>query len=1092
MKNKITTRILNGSFKSCHSSTVFTNIKMCNILFVITFLTFNLSALSQTHNWTRTNPGGGGWFSCIGASKSGIVLAGSDLSGTYRSKNGGRSWDVIGASRGVKSTHVSGIGFHKTNGNIMFIASGGIHKTTNGGDSWRKTIDTKGYVSDIEFGTNNPNVGYAASHLGNWTSKNAEIFKTTNTGDTWTKLKTNLPNTRILKVIVDINNSNTVYLITGRGRPSCSVADVFKSTNGGTAWTNITDNNNFEGFTEVADFAVDPNNSNTMYLSTVKADCDNRFWRDGLESKLYKSTNGGNTWSKIQDQGGVIRINPNNSNITLLELHVAKDWNSRAGVRLSTNGGNSFTKISDFSRWETVFSGDIAYGGSSDGYCRNMGEDLSNPNNFYTFSAQFIGRTTDGGRNFKVLHGKRVGANGWQSTGVDNLVNMDMVISPKNPNIIYLALPDMGFWRSLDKGKSWENCNSEGNVYGWGQRRGGSFHSIVADPDRENMVWATSKTGHILRNTKTGQFDSWEIVNSDEINLTIYVNGLSLDPNSPISNRTLYLTSEGSVFRSTNDGRNWRKVLDNKFCNYTAVDQFNSNIVYAGGAKGLWKSTDKGANWNKVNSFNDFPADNDELYIRSTNYTGVYDIVTDPNNPNWVYVTTHGKGQDGGLFLSKNQGNSWTKLLTDKYMRQVAVMPKNSDVIYATSSNSIGSGGYNKNSNGIWFTNDGGKNWTKQNKGAAFNTFNSIDISNEDRPYVLAGGQGMGFQKADVPARAKRPSKPTIGGDQKNGVTVYLGCNFKGANATFAPGTYDFKQFKTRFRNDQLSSIKVPKGYKVTLYEHDLKGKTLVLSSDNSCLIAESFNDQTSSIKVEKTQNSKTASRVQINGVYTIKSLANQQNLIAPSWDEHNTRMFNSTNIFPDHQWEIEHIGNGIHQIKNVGTNRFLEIAFGKCERNANSKTWTNANSNHQKWYIEKNGNAHYFKPVHCVSMALDKSSGNDGNVKLWSFSATNDNQKFELVAASGAKILEADKNPFLVYPNPTSGYVNIESSFSANFTITGIDVFSLKGDLVASFTNTSALDLTNLTNGMYLVVVNFKSSESGTVTKQVVKLIKE
>ncbi len=573
--------------KYLHSKPIILYAHLKSYLLCLLCMCFSFqSALSQSHNWERTSPGGGGWFSCIGASKSGIILAGSDLSGTYRSKDDGASWDVIGASRGVKSTHVSGIGFHRVDGNIMFIASGGIHKTIDGGDSWYKTIDTKGYVSDIEFGTKNPAVGYASSHLGNWRSQNAEIYKTTDTGETWTKVQSNLPETRILKVIVDINNSNTVYLITGRGRPSCSVADVYKSTNGGTVWTNITDNNDFEGFTEVADFAVDPNNSNTMYLTTVKADCDNRFWRDGLESKLYKSTNGGNTWSKIQNQGGIIRINPNNSNITLLELHVAKDWNSRAGVRLSTNGGNSFTKISDFSKWETTFRGDMPYGGTSDGYCRNMGEDLSNPSNFYTFSAQFVGRTTDGGRNFEILHGNKVGANGWRSTGVDNLVNMDMVISPKNPNLIYLALADMGVWRSLDKGESWENCNSDDKKYGWGNRSGGQFHSILADPDRENVVWATTKRGYVLKNTKMGENTSWVDINGGTIPaVKSAVHGLSIDRTSPKSKRTLYVVSEGSVYRSINDGDDWKKVLDKKFCSFTAVDQFNGDIVYAGGGK---------------------------------------------------------------------------------------------------------------------------------------------------------------------------------------------------------------------------------------------------------------------------------------------------------------------------------------------------------------------------------------------------------------------------------------------------------------------------------------------------------------------------
>jgi len=113
--------------------------------------------MAQTHNWKTTNPGGGGWFSCIGASKSGIVLAGSDLSGAYRSKDGGKTWDVCGDSRGFSPTHVAGMGFHRTNGNMMFLGgdTDGIFKTTNGGESWQNVLPA-GYVTDIEFATNNP------------------------------------------------------------------------------------------------------------------------------------------------------------------------------------------------------------------------------------------------------------------------------------------------------------------------------------------------------------------------------------------------------------------------------------------------------------------------------------------------------------------------------------------------------------------------------------------------------------------------------------------------------------------------------------------------------------------------------------------------------------------------------------------------------------------------------------------------------------------------------------------------------------------------------------------------------------------------
>lgn len=83
-------------------------------------------------------------------------------------------------------------------------------------------------------------------------------------------------------------------------------------------------------------------------------------------------------------------------------------------------------------------------------------------------------------------------------------------------------------------------------------------------------------------------------------------------------------------------------------------------------------------------------------------------------------------------------------------------------------------------------------------------------------------------------------------------VTIYKD-NFKGASKTLAAGEYNFSDLGA-VGNDQLSAVKVPKGMKVTLYEHGaFAGRKLVLTKDTDAafLVAKKFNDLTSSIKVE-------------------------------------------------------------------------------------------------------------------------------------------------------------------------------------------------------------------------------------------------
>lgn len=134
-----------------------------------------------------------------------------------------------------------------------------------------------------------------------------------------------------------------------------------------------------------------------------------------------------------------------------------------------------------------------------------------------------------------------------------------------------------------------------------------------------------------------------------------------------------------------------------------------------------------------------------------SSYKGIFDVKTDPNNENWVYVTVLGKGK--GLYLSKDAGQTFTKLITDDHMRSVAIMPKNSNYLYATSSSAFKAGGYNAESNGIYFSRDGGATWSKENDGMPYDFAMNVEIDNLERPTVFVGVPGTGYQKAPVPVR---------------------------------------------------------------------------------------------------------------------------------------------------------------------------------------------------------------------------------------------------------------------------------------------------------------------------------------------------
>ncbi|MFK7932077.1 MAG: WD40/YVTN/BNR-like repeat-containing protein [Saprospiraceae bacterium] len=725
------------------------------LLFSFIFLTISLSA--QVHDWQRTNPGGGGAFNNIEAGPpapngAAQIIAGSDLSGAYYSWDGGQTWGVYGAERGLLATHVSGIGFHPTSPDIFFLAvDGGVYKSASGGGFFYEVLDN-GYVTDVEVSAVNPQIVYAA-HQSDYFSSDGIVYKSTNGGESFTTVSTNLPsNIHILEIVAHPTDANIVYVLTGDGREAKSTAAAYRSLNGGVTWTQLTPSSD-----EVMHLAFA---GSTLYLTTMQVILDEEnICIAGNKGQLFKSTDNGTSWgsSAVANYTGVIFTDPNQpQRIRLIDPRCPYFWFNDSGTWESTDGGQNFTRTGDPTDWTTGYQAASApqwsYGTNYNGISKTVGGSKTDADAIFWSTIQWSFGSFDGGETFNHLH-TQTGGNGWQSTGFDNVVMTAVAANASNPNEIYIGFADIGLWRSTDGGQSWEASNPEIYTGSWGGF-GGNCHNVVTDPTVAGKVWSTLRGDpgqpvFLLKSTQSGAIDSWSNVTSGIPNNTEELLGLSISPTSPVNNRTLYVTADGDVYRSTNDGNSWTRVLQNGQLHYTAVDNQNGQIVYAGGMDGLYRSTNGGSSWTQIKSPPNIAGVYTEEWVYSEYYVGISSIVPDPNVSGQVHYTYYGGNtSSGGLFRWAN--GQETRVYEQPYLRCVTINPSNSQQMYLGSSFAYYRGFYNENSEGVLYSSNGGQSWSDVNGDLPYKHAVRMAIIESNPQQILVGNSGSGFQIAPL------------------------------------------------------------------------------------------------------------------------------------------------------------------------------------------------------------------------------------------------------------------------------------------------------------------------------------------------------
>ena len=533
-------------------------------------------------------------------------------------------------------------------------ASGGVWKTTGGGQTWQPIFEQEATASvgALAIDQKNPSIIWVGTGEGNPRNSlngGKGIYRSLDAGQSWELM--GLETTRnIHRILIDPNDSNTVY-VGAIGSPWGTHPErgVFKTTDGGRTWRHILKTNGHSG---VADMVMDPSNPNKILVAMWEHFREPWFFKSGGPgSGLYITHDGGEHWTKKTEKEGLpqgdlgrigLAISPSNPDRIYALIESKKN-----GLYVSLDGGSSWALVND--------KNDI---GNRPFYYSDIFVDPQNEYKLYSVFT-YVNVSIDGGKNFEQL---------MPAYGVDNGVHPDhhaWWIHPTNGKFM-LDGNDGGLNLTRDGGQSWRFM---GNI------PVGQFYHIAADMDvpynvyggmQDNGSWrgpayVWKRQG--IRNSYWQEIsfgDGFDVV-PDPTNSRF---GWSMSQEGYVT-RYDYLTGNNHLVRPTHPDPevrlrfNWNSAIN--------IDPVDPKTIYFG-SQFVHKSEDKGLTWTVISD--DLTTNDPEkqkqdesggLTMDATgaeNYTTILVIEPSPLNPAILWAGT----DDGRVHLTQNGGNTWQSL----------------------------------------------------------------------------------------------------------------------------------------------------------------------------------------------------------------------------------------------------------------------------------------------------------------------------------------------------------------------------------------------------------------------------------------------
>ncbi len=694
-------------------------ISLLRAFLVISFLA---SAFAQRPGDFRIlGPGGGGamFNPTISPHDPNTVLISCDMTGSYITHDGGRTWRMFNL-RGVVDFFV----FDPLDSKTMYAHATGLWRSTDDGEHWNLVYPSPSAVKGVQMNSDHSDehiiadpdplgtiaamaVDPGSSHIlyaAAGTKESPTLFVSRDDGKSWHK-QVSLPDIP-RRLWVDPHSP-------------AEARTLFLASAHAIAMISASGEHNFPLPAAASDISLGfgSNAQPTIYATS--------------EQGIYISKDGGAQWHKSELPGEGAKVRAIATSLRHPETayvsydHLTTDGKSWIGVAKTTNSGGDWKLM-----WKEAEVGaqnvhdawiTERFGPDWAENPLNLAVAPQNPDLAYGTDLGRTMRTDDGGVTWVAQYSRKVSGGEWSSTGLDVTTSYGIHFDPFDPKRQFITYTDIGLFRSEDGGASWVN-STEGVPREWRN----TTYWIVFDPKVRGRMWSVNSWTHDLPRPKMWRHNSvltykggvcrsedggqnWIQSNSgmDETGAT----HILLDPSSPVEARVLYVAGFGrGVYKSADGGHTW--ALKNN--GITQEQPFAWRLARApngtlyvviarrsedgsiGTARdgALYRSTDGAEHWQPV--------------ALPEGSNGPNGLAIDPQSPDRLYLAAWARatgehGDGGGIFLSENGGKSWQQVLEkDRHIYDVTIDPQDPKVLYATGFESS-----------AWRSTDRGLHWTR-------------------------------------------------------------------------------------------------------------------------------------------------------------------------------------------------------------------------------------------------------------------------------------------------------------------------------------------------------------------------------------------